>query len=341
MYIITGGSGFFGHHLLEVLHEYGCKAKSLDLIPPPQSIEGIEYKTVDVRSKGALLKEISSGDTVIHNAALVPLARDPKGFWEVNVEGTRNILEAALEKRAKKVIFISSSSVYGIPVGSEGITESTPLAAFEPYGLSKVEGERICQSFKDRLDISIVRPRTILGPGRMGLLSLLFEWVKTNTPIALLGNGRNRYQLISARELAEVVWLIATHPCHGEDFNVGTSRFGTIEEDIREFLVRTHSSSRILHIPGWLARFGLPILRVLHLVPFASYQYHVADKDVWFRVDKLKKWFGYVPTKSNADVLVEAYNWYKSHPENTGGSIHHRPLRKGILVLWQYLGKIL
>ncbi|MBP6945406.1 NAD-dependent epimerase/dehydratase family protein [Patescibacteria group bacterium] len=337
MYIVTGGSGFFGQYLIQVLRSHGCAVKSLDVLPPSERCEGVDYVNVDVRSEEALRAHFQAGDIVIHNAALVPLAHDPKGFWDVNVEGTRNVLSVALEKGVKKVVFISSSSVYGIPVGSEGITEETPQAPFEPYGRSKAEAERICQTYKDRLDVSIVRPRTILGPGRMGLLSLLFEWVKAGTPIAILGNGKNRYQLISGKELAEVVWLVSSEPCKGEDFNAGTSQFGILESDLRTFLRRVQSSSKILKIPGWFARVSLPILRILRLVPFASYQYHVADKDVWFRTDKLKQWFNFVPSESNADVLVETYEWYRQELHDIQGSIHHRPLRKGILVAWKYL----
>ncbi len=339
MYLVTGGSGFFGQHLIQVLRSHGCAVKSLDILPPSERCDGVEYVTVDVRSEQALRAHFQAGDIVIHNAALVPLAHDPKGFWEVNVEGTRNVLKVALEKGIKKVVFISSSSVYGIPATGEGITEETPQAPFESYGQSKAEAEHICQAYKDRLDISIVRPRTIVGPGRMGLLSLLFEWVKAGTPIAILGNGKNRYQLIAGKELAEVVWLISSRPCKGEDFNAGTSQFGTLESDLQTFLQRVQSSSKILKIPGWFARVSLPLLRVLRLVPFASYQYHVADKDIWFRTDKLKQWLDFVPTESNADVLVETYEWYIKQSFSQEGSIHHRPLRKGLLGMWKYVSR--
>lgn len=332
MYVVTGGSGFFGQHLVRFLVEKGCEVVSLDVIAPAGYLPSVRYATADVRSEEALRAHIQPGDVVIHNAALVPLARDERGFWEVNVEGTRHVLAAAVAQQAKKVIFISSSSVYGIPAAGP-ITEATSFAPFEAYGRSKVAAEEICQSYKDRLDVSIIRPRTIIGPGRMGILSLIFDWVSRHRPLVILGQGKNRYQLVSARDLAEAVYRISTADVRGEDFNVGTTRFGALREDLTAFLQGVNSRSRLYSFPAGIARLILPILSALRLIPFVTYQYTMADRDVYFSTEKMQRLLDWVPTKSNAEMLVEACGWYKSHPQAAGNSIHSKGLRRGILRL--------
>jgi nucleoside-diphosphate-sugar epimerase len=331
MHIVTGGSGFFGQHLVRFLAQKGQGVKSIDILPFPEEIPGVVSIIADCRDKDAMKREISAGDIVIHNAALVPLAKDDKGFWEVNVEGTRAVLEAAAEAGVKKFVFISSSSVFGVPKTKEPITEETPFAPFEAYGTSKVAAEKICAEFSSKLDISIVRPRTIIGPGRMGILAFLFEWALHNRPVWILGDGSNAYQLISAKDLCEFVWRVCTQPCHGEHFNVGTTRFTTLREDIRTFLAGVDSRSSIKSVPGWLARLVLPILSALKLVPFVTYQYTVADRHIEFSMEKAKRILGWTPQESNAEMLIEACEYYRTHPTKQRGSLHSRAPKKGLL----------
>lgn len=332
MYVVTGGSGFFGQHLVRYLVGKGCEVASLDVVPPPEYLPSVRYVTADVRSKESIRAEIRPGDIVIHNAALVPLARDTRGFWEVNVEGTRNVLSAAVTQQAKKVVFISSSSVYGFPA-SGAITEATVFAPFEAYGRSKVAAEEICQSYKDQIDVSIVRPRTIIGPGRMGILSLIFDWVSRHRPLVILGEGKNRYQLISAVDLAEAIYRVSQADVRGEDFNVGTKQFGTLREDLQAFLQGVNSSSRLFSFPAGLARLILPVFSALRLIPFVTYQYTMADRDVYFSTEKMQRLLGWAPEESNAEMLIKACTWYQAHPHAAGPSIHSKGLKRGLLRL--------
>jgi nucleoside-diphosphate-sugar epimerase len=239
----------------------------------------------------------------------------------------------AKAQKARKVIFISSSSVYGVPPTSEALTEDSSFAPFEAYGKSKVAAEDICRAYKGDVDISIIRPRTIVGAGRMGILSLVFGWVGRNRPLMILGGGKNRYQLVSPQDLAEAVYRVSVASCSGEDFNVGTTRFGTLHQDLTEFLQGIGSRSRIHSVPGWFARAVLPILSATRLVPFVKYQYTMADRDVYFSTDKMQRILGWVPTQSNSNMLVEAFTWYQKNPHVQGGSIHSRGLKAGLLRL--------
>lgn len=336
--LITGGSGFLGEHLARTFVGHGDTVSTIDPILPGHGFPPVEAMQGDVRDAEAVRRAVTGVEVVIHNAALVPLTRSGRLFWEVNVDGTRNVLDAARAAGVRKVIFISSSSVYGIPTSGEIITEDTPQKPFEAYGASKAAAEDVCRSFKKDLDVSILRPRTILGPGRMGLMSLLFDWVATNHRVYILGKGDNRYQLVSAADLCEAVLKMATHPCVNEDFNIGTPAFTTLREDLETFIRMSGSRSRVTSVPAWLARATLPVLGMLRLSPLVSYQYHIADRSVEFSVEKLRRVLGFTPRQSNAEMLHDAYAWYLAHKDDArGGSAHKKPLRTGLLKVLRYL----
>ncbi len=334
MYLITGGSGFFGVHLTKYLLSAGEKVKILDLAAPPPELKTVDFIHGDILDEKILSCAMEGADIVIHNAALVPITRAGAGFYEINVAGTQKVIDAAKDAKVKKLIYISSSSVYGAPNGS--IDENTPLSTIDDYGKSKAESERICRKEKEFIDISIVRPRTILGEGRMGILGLLFDWVKNNRPVYVLGSGNNRFQLVSAYDLASAVYAVAQKSPRGEDYNIGTDKFSTLKGDLEEFIRKVGSKSKLRHIPSGFARTVLPIVDALRLVPLVRYHYNVADKNVYFDIGKAKRLLGWAPKHSNVDMLAEAYNWYVKNG-SSGTSVHGRPVKEGILWLLKHL----
>ena len=126
------------------------------------------------------------------NAAVLPISRSQKKiFWQVNVSGTQNVLQSSLSNKVKKVIFISSSAPYGIP-------KEIPLregSEFNPvcdYGRSKIAAERVCNEYRAKgLNIIILRPRTILGRGRLGLFQILYSWIADRKNIYIIGRIRS------------------------------------------------------------------------------------------------------------------------------------------------------
>jgi nucleoside-diphosphate-sugar epimerase len=123
----------------------------------------------------------------------VPLAKDKALFWSVNRDGMETVLDAALEAGVAKLIYTSSSAVFGVPA-SNPVTEDTVPSPAEDYGRAKLDGERLCRDFAQRgLDVTIIRPRTILGSGRLGIFQILFEWIYQGDNIPILGKGDNLY----------------------------------------------------------------------------------------------------------------------------------------------------
>ena len=122
-----------------------------------------------------------------HNVAQVPLAKDKALFQSVNVRGTQNMLEAARGEGVAKVVYTSSSAVFGAPRNNP-VTEDTPPAPGEAYGRAKHDGEALCRQYAERgLDVTIIRPRTIMGHGRLGIFQILFEWIREGRNVPVLG----------------------------------------------------------------------------------------------------------------------------------------------------------
>jgi len=201
--LVTGGSGYFGTILAELALARGSEVRILDLNPPGPSLAAAEFVAGDVRDRAAVRAACEGVDVVFHNVAQVPLAKDRALFDEVNVGGTANVLVAARDARVAKVVHTSSSAVFGIPEHNP-VTEDSPCRPLEAYGRAKLRAELLCHDARDGgLDVTIIRPRTVLGHGRLGVIALLFEFVADGAPVFVLGGGHNRYQLVHAADLAD------------------------------------------------------------------------------------------------------------------------------------------
>jgi len=335
--LVTGGSGFFGIHLVKELLNKGYRIKVLDTEDPKclKVEEKIEFIKGDIRDKKIVKEACKSIDFVFHNAAVLPVSRfNKKIFWEVNVNGTRNVLKASLYNKVKKVIFISSSAPYGIPKDCS-ITENTEFNPICNYGRSKIEAERICNEYRNKgLNIIILRPRTIVGKGRLGLFQILYSWIADNKIIYLIGRGDNLFQLLSEKDLVNACILSIEKYCKNEDFNLGTDRFESVKEDLQELIDYARSSSRIVSLPSNLAKTILRILDIVNLSPFTPWHYMTPDKPFYFDISKAKKILGWQPEMSNLDMFKESYDWYLSHRKEVDskfGITHRESVRQRIL----------
>src|SRR5258708_38473282 len=201
--LITGGSGYFGSLLRDRLRALGKAVRVFDLMDTPDRPEDVSFVQGDIRDQGRLGEAAAGCGEIYHCVAQVPLAKDKKLFASVNVRGTENLLLGARAARVRKVIYISSSAVFGRPK-SKPVTEGTPPTPGEAYGLAKLEGEKLCQRFvSDGLDVTIIRPRTIMGQWRLGIFQILFEWIREGCNVPVLGNGGNIYQFVHADDLAK------------------------------------------------------------------------------------------------------------------------------------------
>ncbi|MGH9033865.1 MAG: NAD-dependent epimerase/dehydratase family protein [Acidimicrobiia bacterium] len=331
--LITGGSGYFGTVLTDLALARGDRVRIFDVNPPAPREGAVEYVAGDVRDRGALRAACEGIDAVLHNVAQVPLARDRELFWSVNVLGTANLLVAARDAGVGKVVHTSSSAVFGIP-DANPVTEDSRCRPLEAYGRAKLQAEVLCREAVDSgLDVTVVRPRTILGHGRLGIMAILFEFVAEGAPVFVLGGGANRYQFVHASDLADACLKAAAREKPAV-YNVGATEFGTMRETLQALVDHAATGSRVRSLPTGPARAGMRALAGLGLAPFAAYHWLLYGESLWFDTTRARTELDWQPVHSNASMVVESYEWFLAHRHELGaaqGSHHQSPARLGLL----------
>ena len=289
---------------------------------------------------GRVAEAVAGCDVIIHCVAQVPLAKDKALFHSVNVEGTENLLRAALDAKVRKVIYVSSSAVFGAPK-TNPVTEETPPSPGEAYGRAKLAGETLCHQFRQRgLDVTIIRPRTIMGHGRLGIFQILFEWVREGCNIPVLGRGDNVYQFVHADDLAGACILAAGRP-GATTYNCGAASFGTMREVLEHLCAHAKTGSLVRGVPLAPAVYAMKATSALGLSPLGAYHSLMYGRSMYFDIHKAQSELGWQPRYSNNEMFVQSYEWYLANREkilkSTGGSHHRSAVKQGILALAKHL----
>ncbi len=332
--LVTGGSGFLGAVLVRQLVERGDSCRVFDLLDDAGRPEQAEFIQGDIRNFDAVRRACEGMDIVHHNVALVPIAKNDKAFTAVNLGGTDNLLRACKEAGVKKVVYTSSSAIFGVP-DSNPVTEATAPHPGEAYGQAKWEAEKLClEQVKQGLDVSVVRPRTILGPGRLGIFGILFEWIRNGQNVPVLGKGDNRFQFVHVEDLARAC-MLAGDQASPAVFNCGTDRFGTMRELLEAVCRHAGTGSRIAQLPRGITLSIMRVTSRLGLSPLAEYHAMMYGQSMWFDISAAQSKLQWQPKYSNEEMILESYRWYVDHRDTLaahGTASHHRsPLRQGIL----------
>lgn len=334
--LVTGGSGYFGTILVERSLARGDDVRILDVNAPSEPTAAT-YVAGDVRDRDAVRAACEGVDVVLHNVAQVPLAKDSELFWSVNVVGTANVLLAARDAGVSKVVSTSSSAIFGIPEANP-VTEETPGKPLEAYGRAKLHAEALCRDAAAAgLDVTVVRPRTILGHGRLGIMAILFEFVADGAPVFLFGDGSNHYQFVHANDLAAACLAAADRP-GPSTYNIGATEFGTMRDTLGALVDHAGTGSRLQSLPVAPAKAAMRAVAELGLAPFAPYHWLLYAESLWFDTTKARTELGWEPESSNADMVVESYEWFLAHRDALGGGSHHQsPAKLGLLKLLKRL----
>ncbi len=338
---ISGGAGFFGLHLARRLVADGHAVRTLDLAPLDDApLAGrVEELCGDVRLAADARQLVAGADVLVHAAAALPIQQSGAAIRSVNVEGTRVTLAAALEGGVRRAVLISSTAVYGVPE-RHPIHEHDPLVGVGHYGASKIEAERLCATFSRRgLETVVVRPKTFIGPERLGVFEILFDWIREGRRIPILGDGRNRYQLLAVDDLCDAVVRCLDGRVAGEALNVGAARFGTVREDLETLIAHAGSGSRLRPVPARPAELALRALELARLSPLAEWHYRTAHRHSYVSIDKARRLLGWEPRFSNAETLCETYDWYLAHREEmrAAGTTHRAPWSQRALAVLRRL----
>ena len=207
--------------------------------------------------------------------------------------------------------------VYG-PAVEIPRTEKHPQLPFGPYGRSKVAAEDLISKAVAARDVNctIFRPRLILGPGRLGILEVLFRTVDRGSPIPLIGPGKNRFQFVSVSDCARASILAAEKGCPNGAFNLGTDNSPTEYELLRNFIDQVGSKSMLVRTPAWLTKTVLRLLNVIKMAPMDPEQYEIADLEVVLDTTAVKQVLGWHPTQSDGELLLAAYLTFKGKTQD-------------------------
>jgi nucleoside-diphosphate-sugar epimerase len=336
--LITGGAGFLGINLIRHLMARGYGISSLDVeeFDYPER-DGIEIIKGDIRDKALVDRAMEDVDLVVHTAAALPLY-SPEDIYTTDVEGTRNVLEAARRHGVKRVVHVSSTAVYGIP-DHHPLYETDKLEGVGPYGQAKIQAEMICLEYRARdMVVPIIRPKSFVGPERLGVFALLYDWAFTGHDFPMIGSGNNRYQLLDVEDLCEVIYLTLTLPENqvNDTFNIGAREFTTMKEDYQAVLDYAGHGKKVVGFPAAPAIWGLRVLDRLGLSPLYKWVYETASKDSFVSIEKAERELGFEPKYSNKDALLRNFRWYienRAQFENASGVSHRVPWSQGAIGL--------
>jgi nucleoside-diphosphate-sugar epimerase len=334
---VTGGAGFLGINLIRYLLVRGHRTVSFDLA-------GFEYPerhrvtavAGDIRDIDAVRRAMQGCDVVVHCAAALP-SYTPEAIMSTEVAGTRNVLQAAIDNGIGRVVHISSTAVYGTK--ASGATETSPIEVIGPYAEAKILAERECEPFRVRgMCVPVLRPKTFVGPERLGIWSILYDWAYSGSGFPLIGKGTNKYQLLDVEDLCDAIYAAMTRDAAKTNtvFNVGAKRFGTMRDDFQAVLDHAGHGAKVRSLPAAPIIALLKLLERLKLSPVYEWVYETAAVDSYVSIEKAERLLAFNPRYSNQDALIKNYDWYVAHLsqfQGASGISHRTPWKQGLIGL--------
>jgi len=318
--LVTGASGLLGGCLIERLRTRGVRMRLLDMVAPADDrARGAELVCGDLRDAAVVTRACQDVEVVYHLAAGQRMKPQFGGMsepeiFDMNLAAVRHVLEGARAAGVRKVVHISSSGVYGVP-RTIPVGEDHPQRPLGAYGRSKIAAEALCAaSVAAGLDVTVLRPMSLFGPGMTGIFLLLFDWVRRGKNVYLLGSGRNRVQMVSAWDVADACVLAGDRPeSKGAVLNLGAADVVSVRAQVEALIAHAGSRSRIVAIPARLLRNAGRVLNVVKLSPIVPEHYLLADATFVLDLSRARHVLGWEPAYSNVRMMIETYDWYYRH----------------------------
>lgn len=340
--LVTGGAGFMGINLIRYLLDtvdQDLKIRSLDYAPFDYADckDRIEIVTGDIRDPKAVEQALEGVDLVIHCAMALPLY-SRADILSTGIQGTRLLLEKSRDMGVKRFVHVSSTAVYGIP-DHHPLLEDDTLDGVGPYGEAKVQAEEVCLEFRHQgMVVPIIRPKSFIGPERLGVFALLYDWAQDGRGFPMIGSGDNRYQLLDVEDLSQACWLCSTLSDEkvNDTFNIGAGEYTTMKQDWQAVLDHAGHGKKVKGFPAAPVIWGLRILDKLGLSPLYKWVYETAATDSFVSIEKAQNVLGYAPQHSNQDALVRNFEWYLANQDSfahQSGVSHRVPWKQGALGL--------
>ena len=189
--------------------------------------------------------------------------------------------------------------------------------------------------------VPIIRPKSFVGPERLGVFAIFYEWASEGKSFPMIGSGKNRYQLLDVEDLCRAIHACMTLPKSkvNDAFNIGAGDYTTMRQDYQAVLDEAGFGKHIVPFPAAPVIFALKILEALKLSPLYPWIYETASKDSFVSIEKAQKVLGFEPMYSNQDAMIRNYRWYLEKKDTfTGGEgVSHRlPWKQKALKLLKF-----
>ena len=339
--LVTGSAGYVGGVLARALADRGVAVVGLDRLADSEPDPRVAAARADLRDAEAVRAVFARHgpfDAVFHCAALMGHERpDRRELYACNVDGTRVLAEAAADAGVRKIVYTSTICVFGREY-PHPVAEDEPTCPIEDYGRSKLEGERVLTGLANRVACDIIRCPTIVSAGRLGLLAILFEFVQEGRRVYLVGDGSNRYGFVYAADLVEACLLAARAP-GSHLYHVGSEDVKPLREVYQAVIDEAGSRSRLVSLPQRPAVGLLALLHRLGVSPLGPYHGRLIAGTFVFDAGRIRSDLGWRPTKTNDQMLREAYRFFASKDTSRSQelSAHRQRAKMGILRLVKWL----
>jgi len=318
MFLVTGGSGYLGCLMAERLHKEGKRFISVDCLAPSVSYDEGIYENGDICNKEFMdgIFRRYNVDIVFHFATQIDFkVKNQHDLFTNNVHTTEVVAELCHEYSVKKLIFTSSNSVYLGNSGDHPFSEKDKPIPVDEYGRAKIASEKLLEKYNGEFDCVIFRCPNIMDAGRVGMMSILFDFVQEGRKCWMIGDGQINHQCIYAQDLLNAMFMALELKGH-YIFNIGTDRISTIREMYDGIIESAHSKSRVVALPNF---FIVPLLKLLNrfnMSPLGPYQFRMLTQNFCFDISYIKATLGWRPTLSNVEMLTKAYEYYVKNIES-------------------------
>lgn len=312
--VVTGSSGMLGSIMVGQLARGRHEVLGVDVRPPVDPAPGWRHQIGDIRDTAFMSTVMKGASAVLHCAAALPSYSAGQNH-DINVNGTRSVLTAGRQVGVRRVVHISSTAVYGLP-RVVPTTEDHPREPVDPYTRTKAEAEEVAEEFREAgMCVSILRPKTFIGPGRLGLFAMIFEWAEEGHNFPILGRGDALVQMLAVEDLVTSITsvLSAREEIANDTYNLGAAEFSTLRQDFQAVLDAAGHGKRVVSLP---ARPALPVLQLLdraHLSPVYGRLLKKLLDDSYVSIDKARERLGFRPRLSNRDAILRTYAWWREN----------------------------
>ena len=319
-HVLFGGNGFVGRYIARDLLEAGETVLVCDLPrshPPIYAHTQVMY--VDITDRDALARVPIAPDDIVYNLAarmlhpIVPRRERYEYFYSVDYFGGVNVIDAMECAGCRRLIQFSTDMVYGRLQTAPPATVNHPREPIGEYSGSKKLLEDYCMDKRRQgLKVSIFRPRLIVGPGRAGALGKLFRLIRNHLPVPMIGDGSNRYQMVSVFDCASAAICSAGAGIIEGEFNLGSADPPTVRELLRDLIRHADSRSLLISTPANLIKATLRLLDRVNYPLLVPEQFEVADNDYVLDIETTLQQLNWRPKHSDRDMMFEAYREFAS-----------------------------